>query len=82
MTAASDYSHEVLSSFSCKMLIFKWHFTSEIKIFLSEVKKFLSEIEKNLSEIKISLGVSGFSLAQVVMIMADVERRKVKPHLA
>ena len=40
-----------------------------------------SEIEKYLSEIAFFLGVSGIFLEEVVRIMSDVARCKVKIHL-
>ena len=42
---------------------------------------FTSEIEKNTSEINFFLGGINFFLGQVVVIIADVEPRKVKTYL-
>ena len=54
----------VLSSFYVQILTYKAYFTSDI--------------EKNRSEIFLFLGVSVIFLGQVVVIMSDVERQKVK----
>ena len=57
----------VLSSFFVKKLIYKGGFTSNV--------------EKNTSEINFFLGVIRKFLGQVVVIMSDVERQKVKRYL-
>ena len=46
-----------------------------------EIGCFTSDVEKNTSEIIFFLGFSVIFLGQVVAIIADVERQKVKTYL-